>query len=277
MEMFDYQGRRAVVTGGGRGIGRAIALAFAGRGADVALAARSRSELEAVAAEITDLGRRAVVLPVDLRDTAASEAMIDEAARALGGLDILVNNGGGGMDAAGAAGELIDTTPVGFDHVFSLNVRTPLYAAMRAARVMIDPDGGGPSLTRAPTAPLCPAPGEALYGSAKAAIVNLTGCLAYELGPHRIRVNAIAPAVVETRLTERWLETADQRLDRSSFYPLGRVGRVEDVAAAAVYLCSEEAGWVSGVTLPVTGGAATTSDVFRSTRGHHPVPDHLRI
>lgn len=274
---FGYESRRVLVTGGGRGIGRGIALAMAEQGADVALAARSRDELEAVAAEIEARGRRAAVFAVDLRDTDAAVAMVEEAAAALGGIDVLVNNAGGGLDAEGAAGELAGTTPAGFDLVFGLNVRTPLYAATRAARLMTAQGSGGVILNMASIDALCPAPTEGLYGAAKAAVVNLTQTLAYELGPQGIRVNAVAPAVVETRLTEAWLGTPEQRQDRASFYPLGRVGQVADVAAAAVYLCSDEAGWISGVTLPVAGGAATTSDVFRSTRGHHPVPEHLRI
>ncbi len=275
--MFEYEGRRVLVTGGGRGIGRGIALAMARRGADVALAARSRDQLEEVAAQVRALGRRAAPFALDLTDTDAAVGMVSAAARELGGLDVLVNNAGGGLDVEGAAGELIETTPAGFDLVFTLNVRTPLYAAMQAARIMAVQGAGGAILNLASIDALCPAPGEALYGAAKAAIVNLTQSLAYELGPSRIRVNAVAPAVIETHLTERWLSTPEQRQDRASFYPLGRVGQVEDVAAAALYLCSQEASWISGVTLPVTGGAATTSDVFRSTRGHYPVPEHLRL
>jgi NAD(P)-dependent dehydrogenase (short-subunit alcohol dehydrogenase family) len=275
--MFGYQGRRVLVTGGGRGIGRGIALAMAGQGADVALAARSREQLKQVASEVRALGRRAEVFALDLQDAGAAVQMVAAAARALGGLEVLVNNAGGGLAVEGAAGELLGTTPQGFDAVFSLNVRTPLYAALEAARIMDAQGTGGVILNLASIDALCPAPGEALYGAAKAAVVNLTQSLAYELGPKGVRVNAIAPAVIETQLTEAWLRTPEQRQDRASFYPLGRVGQVEDVAAAALYLCSEEASWISGVTLPVTGGAATTSDVFRSTRGSYPVPEHLRL
>jgi NAD(P)-dependent dehydrogenase (short-subunit alcohol dehydrogenase family) len=203
--------------------------------------------------------------------------MVEEAAKALGGVDILVNNAGGGLDAPGAGGELVDTTPEGFDYVFRLNVRSPVYATTAAAKHMIAGGRGGAILNIVSIDGLFPAPTEALYGAAKAAMINFTQCLAYELGRHKIRANAIAPGVVETQLTADWLKTPEMRQDRSSFYPLGRVGKVDDIANAAVYLCSDEAGWVSGITLLVAGGSLATSDVFRITRKHNPVPAEMRI
>src|SRR4029077_4661353 len=110
-----------------------------------------------------------------------------------------------------------------------------------------------------------------------AALVKITKVLGYELGKDRIRVNAIAPGVIATRLTEPWLKTDEQRADRASFYPLGRFGVPDDIAAAAVYLCSDEAGWVSGNVLYVTGGQLATSDVFRWGRKHNPGPDASRV
>ena len=275
--MFSYEGKKAIVTGGGRGIGKAIALAFARQGAHVALAARSRHELESAAAEVEKTGAKAWAFPTDMSDTEAARGMVEAAAKALGGVDVLVNNAGGGLDSAGAAGELVDTTAAGFDYVFKLNVRSPLYATTAAARHMIAGGRGGAVLNIVSIDGLFPAPTEALYGAAKAAMVNLTQCLAYELGRHRIRANAIAPGVVDTQLTADWLKTPEMREERSSFYPLGRVGKVEDIASAAVYLCSDEAGWVSGITLLVAGGSLATSDVFRITRKHNPVPPGMRI
>jgi 7-alpha-hydroxysteroid dehydrogenase len=164
-----------------------------------------------------------------------------------------------------------------FDAMYAINVRTPLFAAVAACRLMARQGRGGAILNIVSIDAVFPAPTEGIYGSAKAALVNLTKVLAYEAGKDRIRVNAIAPGVIETRLTEPWLRTAEQKADRASFYPLNRVGVPDDIAAAAVYLCSEEAAWVSGNVLYVTGGQLATSDVFRWVRAHNPVPDESKI
>ena len=275
--MFSYEGKKALVTGGGRGIGRAIALAFAGQGADVAIAARSRDQLDSVAAEIRALGRQAHVIPTDMGDLDSARAMVASAVEAMGALHVLVNNAGGIVDLPGAAGPLAEATPEAFDAMYALNLRSPAFAAIVAARQMAAQGTGGAILNIVSIDAVFPAPTEALYGSAKAALVNITQVLGYEAGKDGVRVNAIAPGVVETALTAPWLATPEQRLDRSSFYPINRLGKPEDVAAAAVYLCSDEAGWVSGNVLYVTGGQLATSDVFRWPRGHNEVPESKKI
>ncbi len=275
--MFSFDGKKALVTGGGRGIGRAIALAFARQGADVALAARGRAELEKVAEEIRALGRKAFIHVLDLANTDHAVKMVNAAADELGSLDILVNNAGGITEVPGSIGPLAVATLDAFDAMYALNVRTPLFAAVAACRVMSRQGTGGAILNIVSIDAVFPAPTEGIYGSAKAAVVNLTKVLAYEAGTDRIRVNAIAPGVIDTRLTEPWLRTDDQRADRASFYPLNRVGVPDDIAGAAVYLCSDEAAWVSGNVLYVTGGQLATSDVFRWVRAHNPVPDSSKI
>jgi len=275
--MFSYEGKKALVTGGGRGIGRAIALAFARQGADVAIAARGKDELESVAGEIRALGREAHVIQADMQDLHAAQAMVASAIEAMGGLHVLVNNAGGIVRMEGAVGPLAEATPEAFDAMYALNLRSPVFAAIAAARQMAAQGSGGAILNIVSIDAVFPAPTEALYGSSKAALVNITKLLGYEAGKDRVRVNAIAPGVVETALTAPWLATEEQRLDRSSFYPINRLGKPEDVAAAAVYLCSDEAEWVSGNVLYVTGGQLATSDVFRWPRGHNEVPDSKKI
>lgn len=270
--MFDYTGKRVLITGGGRGLGLAMAAEMARHGAVLALASRTAAQLDEAVRELKTLGARAHALPVDLYDVAQSRQLVSRAAEAMGGLDILVNNAGGWGIVPGAAGPIIDATIEGFDSVFGLNVRSPLFSSIAAALVMIEQGTGGCILNIASVDGLAPAPTEALYGAAKAAVLSLTQTLAYEFGIHGIRVNAIAPGIIETEMTRPWLSEPDDRTDRESFYPLGRIGQPADIAAAALYLCSDDAAWVSGVTLPVCGGQYATSDIFRWTRGHNPVP-----
>lgn len=275
--MFSYKGKKAIVTGAGRGIGRAIALAFARQGADVTLAACGADELEQVAGEVRQRGRQAWVIPADMSDLDQALALIARANEAMGRIDILVNNAGGGGSIRGGTGPLEDATPEAFDGVYRLNVRSPFFAGIQAAKQMIAQGSGGSILNIVSVDGLFPAPAEAIYGSAKAAMISLTASMAVELGRHNIRVNAIAPGLVDTQLVARALQTEEQRVDRASFYPINRVGRPEDIAAAAVYLCSDEAAWTSGETLLVAGGQKATSDIFRWVRRHNPVPEGFRI
>jgi|SRR5579875_1173430 len=273
----SFEGKRALVTGGGRGLGKAMAMAMAERGADVAIAGRTKSQLDETAKALVALGVRASAIECDLYDVGAARDLVRAAQKEIGGVDILVNNAGGWGSTPGAVGPILDATVEGFDAVFDLNVRSPLFATIEAAKVMKEQGNGGCVLNIASVDGLAPAPTEALYAAAKAAVLSLTRTLAYELGTHGIRVNAIAPGIIETEMTAPWISTPDQWTERASFYPLNRLGKPEDVASAAIYLCSDDASWVSGVTLPVCGGQFATSDIFRWTRSHNPVPEGLRI
>src|SRR5579864_3327812 len=262
--MFSLAGKACVVTGASRGLGRAIALAFAAQGASVLLAARSRAGLEEVRAAIAARGGRAAVQPADVTDigqlTAAATAAVDQ----FGKIDVWVNNAGGFTDAPGSTAEWLEVTPAGWEQMLRLNLTAQVFGAQAAARVMRGQATGGVILFMSSIDSLYAAPGgEGIYGACKAALNNVTQTMAVELGQYRIRVNAIAPAVVETPLTAPWLATEEDRRARSMFYPLRRVGQPQDVAAAAVYFASDEAAWVSGAVLLVSGGAVVTSDPYR--------------
>jgi len=274
--MFSYQGKCAVVTGAGRGIGRQIALNFAELGADLVLAARTGNEIDAVAGEIQAMGRRAVAVTADMGDLEQGLGLIDRAIAALGKIDVWVNNAGGGSSVKGGIGPIEQTTVEGFDAIYQLNVRVPFFCARKAADHMAA-RGGGAVLNIVSIDGVFAAPGEGVYGSAKAALISLTETMAIEYGRHNVRFNAIAPALIDTKLVERHLKTDEDRQVRASFYPLNRVGKPEDIAAAAVYFCSDEAGWTSGQTLVVAGGNQATSDLFLWVRKHNPVPEERKM
>jgi NAD(P)-dependent dehydrogenase (short-subunit alcohol dehydrogenase family) len=261
--MFSLLDKSCVVTGAGRGLGRAIALAFAEQGAKLVLAARGRAELDGVAREIEAKGRRAIVQPTDVTRTSELGALADAAVAAFGRIDVWVNNAGGFTAEPGGMSEWLEVSEAGWDAMLALNLKAQVFGAQAAARAM-QRTGGGAIIFLSSIDGLWAAPGgEGIYGACKAAINNITQTMAVELGQHGIRVNAIAPAVIETPLTAPWLATEDDRRDRAAFYPLRRVGQPSDVAGAAVYLASDEAGWVSGAVLLVSGGAVMTSDPYR--------------
>jgi NAD(P)-dependent dehydrogenase (short-subunit alcohol dehydrogenase family) len=262
--MFSLAGKACVVTGASRGLGRAIALAFAEQGASVLLAARNRADLETVKGEITAAGGRAVAQPTDVTDIAQLSAAAAAAVREFGTIDVWVNNAGGFTAEPGSTSEWLDVTHAGWEQMLRLNLTAQVFGAQAAARVMRGQPAGGVILFMSSIDSLYAAPGgEGIYGACKAALNNITQTMAVELGQYRIRVNAIAPAVVETPLTAPWLATEEDRRSRAALYPLRRVGRPRDVAAAAVYFASDEAAWVSGAVLLVSGGAVVTSDPYR--------------
>jgi NAD(P)-dependent dehydrogenase (short-subunit alcohol dehydrogenase family) len=253
-----------VVTGASRGLGRAIALAYAREGADLVLAARTRSDLEGVAREIEAEGRRASVQVIDVTEPAQLRALADAAVAAFGRIDVWVNNAGGFTAEAGSTSEWLDVTEAGWAAMLRLNLMAQVFGAQAAARAMRAGGKGGSIIFLSSIDSLYAAPGgEGIYGACKAAINNITQTMAVEFGQYGIRVNAIAPAVVETPLTAPWLATEKDRRERALFYPLRRVGQPEDVAGAAVYFASDAAAWVSGSVLLVSGGAVMTSDPYR--------------
>jgi len=262
--MFSLAGKVCVVTGASRGLGRAMALAFAERGADVVAAARSRADLEALAREIEAKGRRALVQETDVTELGQLHALADRALAAFGRIDAWVNNAGGFVADPGGMSEWLDVTESGWEAMLRLNLTAQVFGAQAAARAMRASGRGGVILFLSSIDSLYAAPGgEGIYAACKAALNSIVQSMAIELGQYGIRVNALAPAIVETPLTAPWLKTAAERRQRAAFYPLRRVGQPADVAAAAVYFASDEAAWVSGAVLLISGGAVMTSDPYR--------------
>jgi NAD(P)-dependent dehydrogenase (short-subunit alcohol dehydrogenase family) len=247
-------GQVAVVTGGSKGIGRQIALALAGAGADVAVAARGKENLERTASEIEGLGRRAVALPADLSEQSAIEDLVERAKGEFGGFDIWVNNAG----AAPFLSSIDAMRPDGFEKYFRLNFVSAFHAMRLAGPVLLS-RGSGCVLNVASVAAYVASPGLSYYGPAKAALVNLTRTAALEWASGGVRVNAVAPGWIETEMNAVGRQNPDWNRQVLSSIPLGRWGRPEDVAGAALFLCSPAASWITGTVLVVDGGQTVTN------------------
>ena len=246
---FDLTGRRALVTGAARGLGRAIALSLARAGADVGLGVRDTNGSASLVAEIEALGRRAIPLTMDVTDLSASRLAIDHLVDSLGGIDILVNNAGGGIGAAA-----IDVTEADFDAVWALNTRSTFFIAQHVAQHMRGHSGGA-IVNVASQAGLVALPGETSYCVSKAAVIHMTRCHAVEWGEFGIRVNAVAPTFIETDGTAEALADPAFRADTiERIAALHRIGVPSEVADAVVFLASPAASLITGHTLAIDGG-----------------------
>jgi NAD(P)-dependent dehydrogenase (short-subunit alcohol dehydrogenase family) len=242
-----FSGQTALVTGASRGIGLAVAQRFVDEGARVVITARKP---EALAAAVDELGGPSVAVAVAGRadDPEHQQQAVDAAVREFGSLDVLVNNAG----INPAFGPLTELDESAARKIIEVNVLAALSWTRRALAAGLGAGRTGAVLNMASVAGLAPAPGIAYYGVSKSALIGLTVQLAAELAP-RVRVNAIAPAVVKTRFAEA-LYAADEA-GAAAAYPLGRLGEPADVAAAAAFLASADAGWITGQTLVLDGGA----------------------
>ncbi len=246
--MFDLTGRTALVTGGSRGLGRAIALALAGQGADVAINYRGNADAAAeVEASITAMGRRAVAIQGDTSaGREACEAIVKAAIDGLESVHILVNNAGITRDNL-----LMRMDADEWDAVIDTNLSGPFWMTRAIARPMMKARSGR-IINMSSAAGRMGNPGQANYAAAKAGLIGLTKTTARELASRGITCNAIAPGLIETDLTADMPAAATEAL--TALTPLGYLGTVEDVAAAAVYFASDEARYVTGQVLGVDGG-----------------------
>jgi 2-hydroxycyclohexanecarboxyl-CoA dehydrogenase len=244
---MKLEGHVAVVTGGGQGIGRGIALALAAEGADIALFEVNRATAEAVAGEVEALGRRALPLQIDVTRFADVERATKEVIVAFGRLDVLVNNAGWTPNE-----RFVDQAPDTWQTIVSVNYVGALNCARAALAAMI-PARRGRIVSIASDAARIGTPREAVYAGAKAAVIGFSKSLAAEVAQHGITVNVIAPATVDTPLL-RGMLSPDQIERREKANPMGRLGRPEDVAAAVVFFASPDAGYITGQVLSVNGG-----------------------
>jgi 7-alpha-hydroxysteroid dehydrogenase len=254
LDRFRLTDRVAIVTGAGRGIGAGIAVAFAEVGAHVVCAARTAPEIEATAARARALGRRALAIPCDVNDRAQLENLVTRTVGEFGRIDVLVNNAGGFPPRPA-----LQTSERAFEEAFRFNVTSAFLLSRFTIRHMLEGDGGA-ILNVSSAAGRLVQPGFVAYGTAKAALSFMTRLLAAEFAP-RVRVNALAVGAVETSALAPFLDDA-LRAKMASLTPMGRIGTVEDVALAALYLTSPAASWVTGKVVEVDGGTEVTNWPF---------------
>lgn len=248
-QLFDLTGQVALVTGAGGGLGRAIALAFAGSGADLVLADHDLAKCEPVAAECRAFGRRAYALAADLAEPQQVERLAIEALAAFARIDTLVCNAG----MQGPAGPLHQVDDAAWQTVFQVNLRSAHALAARLVPPMAE-RGNGSVILMASIAGLRGNKSIGLYGLTKAALAQLARNLAVEWGPRGVRVNAISPGLIRTPLAESLLADEDFMERRLRFTPLRRIGVPHEIAGVAVMLASRAGGFITGQNLIVDGG-----------------------
>ncbi len=247
---YHFEGKVALITGASRGIGAATARLFAQEGATVVLASRSEEEMARIVEEIRANGGEAMAVKTDVAEAASVETLIKRTVDAYGRLDIAVNNAG----IAGGNKPLVEVTEEVFDRVIAVNLKG-VFLGMKYEIPAMLASGGGAIVNLSSTVGLVgTGAGIAPYIASKHGVVGLTKAAALEYGGQHIRVNAIAPGTTRTSVNERWIADEQIRQRITSGIPLGRVADPAEVAEAILWLCSDAASYVTGVTLPVDGG-----------------------
>jgi NAD(P)-dependent dehydrogenase (short-subunit alcohol dehydrogenase family) len=261
------EGKVAIVTGAGSGIGRASAVRFAAEGAAVVAADIRAAKAEETVAQITEQGGRAVACQVDVADSVGVARMVSTAVEAFGRLDALFNNAG-----TIRMGTAVDLPEADWDLVMAVNVRSVFLGAKHAVPVMAA-GGGGAIVSTASVSGLAGDTASVVYSASKAAVINLTRSLAVDHAAQGIRVNCICPGAIDTPPVGRMLQDPDTRRRSERAHPLGRIGEPSEIAAAAAWLLSDEASFVTGQALVVDGGLSAQS-LLRGLGD--PRPAHLR-
>jgi 7-alpha-hydroxysteroid dehydrogenase len=256
LDLFKLDGKVAVITGAGKGIGRGIALALADAGADIAVASRSKDELDRVVKEVQERGRRAIAVPTDVTKMEFLENLAKRAQDELGGLDIWVNNAGGLPD--GTPRWLTRTSEEQFMAQIDLNIKAVWAGCVVAAKAMGENGGAIVNISSRAAKDMGPNLKNGPYGASKSAVNSLTATFSRELAP-KIRVNAVAPGPIPTEnfIDSMKMHTPEREAELKEYIklPLERWGTPEDIGAAVLYMVSPASGWVTGQCLYVTGGS----------------------
>jgi NAD(P)-dependent dehydrogenase (short-subunit alcohol dehydrogenase family) len=250
---YDLKDRIAIITGGSRGIGRAIALAFAEAGARVVVASRKQEGVDAVAAEIESRGGTALAITTHMGQEEAVAALVDQTVEAFGGVDIAVNNAATNPHF----GSMLTATSSLWDKIMEVNLRGAFFLCQQVVPIM-EERGGGVIINVVSASGIRPSVGLGIYSISKAGLIMMTKVLAMELGPSKIRVNAIAPGVVKTHFSRAlWESEAISQAVRDAT-PLGRLGEPDDIVGAALFLASPLSDFVNGEILIIDGGMSVS-------------------